>query len=161
MRYLNETGLPIIPSIFTKTEEEQQQLKFDWLKVEAQLKKTYGMDVFFGFQVSANLYNISENVIYLGTPGAKSPLPSPIKQEWLKGEGKDKDKSKHDEESSEEEYELLVRQTRSNIVKYVVQGMMRNNSMEEPDAAVLELAAEIINNVTDYIKEVNDSICCL
>lgn len=74
-KYLKLVNLPLIPNYLVKDEKERKDFKFDWLKCEADLKKTFYMDVFIGFIVQANIYNRSENVLYLGTRGLQCPLP--------------------------------------------------------------------------------------
>jgi hypothetical protein len=74
-KYLQEVDLPSVPSIFTKTEQEIEDFKFDWLKSETMIKKFFAMDVLIGFFVEANIFNRSENVMYIGVPGLRCPLP--------------------------------------------------------------------------------------
>lgn len=74
-KYLAEAQLPQIPSLFTKSEAEIMDFQFDWLKMDATIKKLFSMDVFIGFAVDSNNFNKSENVMYIGVPGNYCPLP--------------------------------------------------------------------------------------
>lgn len=74
-KYVEEAGLPLIPSLFTKTNDELLNFKFDWLKADAIIKKMLAMDVLIGLFVDANIYNRSENIMYFGVPGLSCPLP--------------------------------------------------------------------------------------
>lgn len=76
-KYLNEVDLPIIPNYFSlKTEDERKDFKFDWLKREASIKKTFYMDVFMGFLVEPNIFNRTQNVMYIRSKKLFGRLPT-------------------------------------------------------------------------------------
>lgn len=72
IKYLKEVDLPVIPNFFN---ESKSTFTFDWIKTEVALKKTFAMDTLIGLLVDADIYNRSNSVIYMGTPGTACPLP--------------------------------------------------------------------------------------
>lgn len=74
-KYLRRARLPVVPSIFTVPAAERATFTFNWMKSETLIKQSFMMDVFIGFVVDANIYNGSENVIYVGQLYQKCPLP--------------------------------------------------------------------------------------
>ncbi|CAH0560910.1 unnamed protein product [Brassicogethes aeneus] len=139
-KYLNVSGLPVIPAFLNKTEDEQQQFKFDWLNVEAGLKKTFAMDVFFGFVVPFK----KRASLLIKLKGEKNDDLDDM----------DNDDDDDDDSDSSEEYDLLVRTTRGLLFNYIVKEISKNNSAPIPENSLLQDGADYINNITDYIKEV-------
>ncbi|KAL3265444.1 hypothetical protein HHI36_009647 [Cryptolaemus montrouzieri] len=153
--YLEQVGLPRIPHLFSAlSDEEKMNFKFDWLTVEADIKKTFSKDIFIGFIVDVNIYNVSENVMIIGSPGNQCPLPSP----FLNIQDKN-------------DYELIKEQTaegnngkielkdkiRKKVVKYVITEMMKNSTSDIPSEELLDQAAFVINNITNTIDELSDN----
>ncbi|RZB39536.1 neprilysin-like, partial [Asbolus verrucosus] len=143
-KYLQEVGLPQIPSLLTKTDEEIADFKFDWLKADAVIKKTFAMDVLIGFGVDANIYNRSENVMYIGVPGQRCPLPSPFKN---------KNKKVHKTDGKETDFEELRKTANTNIIKFVLTTVIKNATSEEPKEDLLQQATEVLLNMTLHVDE--------
>lgn len=74
-KYLKRAKLPVVPSLFTVSDTERDSFTFNWMKTETLIKQIFMMDVFIGFAVDANIYNGSENVIYVGQLYQRCPLP--------------------------------------------------------------------------------------
>lgn len=74
-KYLKRAKLPVVPSIFTIPSTQRETFAFNWMKSETLIKQIFMMDVFIGFVVDANIYNGSENVIYMGQLYQQCPLP--------------------------------------------------------------------------------------
>ncbi|XP_044254870.1 endothelin-converting enzyme homolog isoform X2 [Tribolium madens] len=152
-KYLKEADLPSVPSLVTKTDEEIAEFQFDWLKSDAVIKKTFAMDVLIGFVVDSNIFNQSENVMYIGVPGLRCPLPSPFK----------KNDKKTGEENSPN-LEELRRLTNGNIIKFVLSTIYRDVLSKELNEDVLEQASDVLLNMTfeidtlvaNFSIEVND-----
>ncbi|KAJ3659201.1 hypothetical protein Zmor_010902 [Zophobas morio] len=138
-KYLKEVDLPTIPSLFTKTDQELEDFQFDWLKSEATIKKTFAMDVLIGFFVQPNMYNRSENVMYIGVPVTPCPLPSPFKTDKRK--------------KNEVDYAELRKTVNTNIIKFVLTTFFKNVTSKEPKEEVLEQATEVLINMTLHMDE--------
>lgn len=74
-KYLVRAKLPIIPNYFNITEDAKSNFSFDWMKTETLIKQIFMMDVFIGATVDSNIFNGTENVIYVGKIFQKTPLP--------------------------------------------------------------------------------------
>lgn len=141
-KHLEAVDLPLVPSLLTKTEDEIASFKFDWLKSDAVIKKAFAMDVLIGFAVEANIFNRSENVMYIGVPGQRCPLPSPFK--------KIEDKKTEGENPSFEELRKL---TNAKIISFVLSTIYKNVTSEEPKEETIQLATEVLLNMTYNIDE--------
>ncbi|VEN34128.1 unnamed protein product, partial [Callosobruchus maculatus] len=73
--YLKRSNLPLVPNYITLGGQERDDYTFDWLKTETRIKQIFMMDVFIGIEVGANIYNGTENVIYIGVIFQTCPLP--------------------------------------------------------------------------------------
>lgn len=74
-KYLKRVKLPIIPNHFTMTNEQRSSFSFDWMETETLIKQIFMMDIFIGATVDNNIFNGTENVIYMGRIFQSSPLP--------------------------------------------------------------------------------------
>lgn len=70
--------------------------------------------------------------------------------------GQSRSPAKDDDASDddEDEHEKLRTKIRTNIIKHVVKAIMKNNSMSAAEESQLQMAAEIINNITYYLDDV-------
>ncbi|XP_018561401.1 endothelin-converting enzyme homolog [Anoplophora glabripennis] len=143
-KYLKRARLPVIPSLFTVTDTEKETFTFNWMKTETLIKQIFMMDVFIGFAVDANIYNGSENVIFVGQLYQKCPLPSPAKRNKMIH-------SKIDDNDNED----TLRQLNSKILKYIIKEIIVNNTSAQPDETILQEAVDVILNISDYIEELN------
>lgn len=74
--YLEYFRLPNYPSIIATENDESTNLKeFDWIDTIAQIKKTIGLDIIFGFDIFPDPTNKTRNRIVLGSPELNSVLP--------------------------------------------------------------------------------------
>ncbi|KAJ8915864.1 hypothetical protein NQ315_015475 [Exocentrus adspersus] len=142
-KYITRAKLPVVPSLFTLADTEKDTFSFDWVKSETLIKQIFMMDVFIGFVIDANIYNGSENVIYIGQLYQKCPLPSPIKQKMTY------------RLRSGTEYQELIRERQSNTIKYIIKEIITNTTSVQPVEDVLNEAANIILDMADYIEELN------
>uniref|UniRef100_A0AAR5PYJ0 Endothelin-converting enzyme 1 n=2 Tax=Dendroctonus ponderosae TaxID=77166 RepID=A0AAR5PYJ0_DENPD len=153
---LSLTNLPLVPSFFNQTPSSGQ---FDWIKSEILLKLVLAMDVFIGFTVQPNLYRRNENVMYMGVLYQSCPLPSPLKNNrWLSKQRKARSalEPMEDEESGDAREELR-RKIRSDIFKHVTKYIMGNTSQEVAEENDLQKAADIINNITAYMDNLQEN----
>ncbi|KAK9870255.1 hypothetical protein WA026_006341 [Henosepilachna vigintioctopunctata] len=149
--YLEKVGLPKIPALLSSLQDdEKSNFQVNWLKIEANIKKTFSKDVFFGFSVDVNNFQVSENIMYIGTPGNVCPLPSPFRK--LKEEDGFELKET-DETAAHTEKKELRSIIRSKIVKFVISELLKNLNSEVPSEELLEQAAFAINNMTNTIEE--------
>lgn len=74
-KYLKKVKLPIVPNYFTLTDDQKLSFSFDWMKTETLIKQNFMMDVFIGAVVDNNIFNGTENVIYVGRIFQSTPLP--------------------------------------------------------------------------------------
>lgn len=74
-KYLTYAKLPIVPNYFVLTEDQKSNFSFDWMQTETVIKRIFMMDVFVGALVDNNIFNGSENVIYVGKIFQTTPLP--------------------------------------------------------------------------------------
>lgn len=166
--YIKMVNLPVIPNFFNKT-LDVKTFQFDWAKVEAKMKIVLAMDSFIGFTVQPNIFRRNENVIYLGVLYQSCPLPSPLKKKYVRARkpwkriltGKrpfstlsiddvDEDYTNNDDDEKLKEVKMKIR---SNIIKYVIKEIMKNNSRTEPEPAELQRAADVINSISYYMDD--------
>ncbi|XP_045479994.1 neprilysin-like isoform X2 [Harmonia axyridis] len=154
-KYLEKVGLPKIPTLFSATlsDDEKMNYKTDWLKMEVAIKKVFRKDVYFGFAVDVNNYNVSENVMYIGSPGNQCPLPSPFRSTFAEDEFKVLEQTK----ASDFHRKQLKDKIRGKIIKYVITEIMNNSTSEKPSDAILDQAIFVINNITNTINELADN----
>ena len=69
---LQNLSLPIIPSFFTN---ESSLTDFDWVTMDVRTRKTLGLNVFMSVSIEPNVFNISENRLYLEPPSRQSLIP--------------------------------------------------------------------------------------
>ncbi|XP_060530222.1 endothelin-converting enzyme homolog [Cylas formicarius] len=142
-KYLKMVGLSLVPSVFAP----DLGSNFSWVKTEASIKQVFAMDVFIGFTVQPNIFKREQNVIYLGVLYQNCPLPSPIKVKKTKG-------SKKVDESEEDETELQFKVVaRSKIIRFLINEFARNLSLSSPKKEVLQLAVDVVNNITERVEE--------
>ncbi|CAH1159649.1 unnamed protein product [Phaedon cochleariae] len=152
-QYLKRVNLPLLPSYITKTEAEKANFIFDWMKSETRIKQIFMMDIFIGAAVDANIFNGSENVIYIGQIYQKCPLPSPLKKTKKQtGSSIINKQDKNDE--TEVSYEELSKTINTNIIKYVLQQFALNNTKDVPNDELLQKAASIIIDTSEAIEEI-------
>ncbi|KAF2901565.1 hypothetical protein ILUMI_04622 [Ignelater luminosus] len=108
------------------------------------------MDTLIGLLVDADVYNRSNSVIYMGTPGTSCPLPSPFKND-----NKSKPKKQNDKDEDEDS-ETLKEKAYKRIVKKVVTVISLNASGKVPEDSLLNEAASSIWNITRDLKELTD-----
>ncbi|XP_066145515.1 endothelin-converting enzyme homolog [Euwallacea fornicatus] len=154
--YLAMVNLPIVPSFINRSNNTQ----FNWVKTEVSMKMVLAMDLFIGFTVQPNIFKRDQNVIYLGILLQNCPLPSPFRNEKLghkRGSWQGNwIRNNSDEEGNEHaEDELLRNKVRSNIIKYVMRNILKDNNYVGINGSQLQVAADIINNITSYIDELN------
>ncbi|CAG9762242.1 unnamed protein product [Ceutorhynchus assimilis] len=158
--------LPIIPNFFNAPAKD---FKFDWAKTEVAMKQVLAMDVFIGFTVGPNIFKRNENVMYLGVLFQSCPLPSPLRgkhqimrKPWKTSLTKLDDvmtnnSAEEDEDEESSHKEQLKTKIRTNIVKHVVKEVMKDNGRKLPDVKELQLAADIINNITTIMDDLNEN----
>lgn len=74
--YLRMFHLPEYPSIIdTNNNQEDSSFQFDWIRSIAEIKRTIGMDILFGFDIFPDPSNRTNNRIVIGSPEADSVLP--------------------------------------------------------------------------------------
>lgn len=73
--YLRMFHLPEYPSIIDTNEDVQNSFEFDWIRSIAEIKRTIGMDILFGFDIFPDPSNRTNNRIVIGAPEADSVLP--------------------------------------------------------------------------------------
>ncbi|XP_044749449.1 neprilysin-like isoform X2 [Coccinella septempunctata] len=152
--YLEKVGLPKIPTLLSSLpDDEKSNYKTDWLKLEVAVKKIFRKDVYFGFIVDVNTYNVSANVMYIGSPGNQCPLPSPFRSTKVEEEFKFLKKTKASDTNRKE----LKNKIRGKIIKYVITQLMNNSTAEKPSEELLDQAAFVINNITNTINELTDN----
>ncbi|XP_066245414.1 neprilysin isoform X2 [Euwallacea similis] len=157
--YLAMINLPIVPSFINQSENTQ----FNWVKAEISMKIVLAMDVFIGFTVQPNIFKRDQNVMYLGIQFQSCPLPSPIRKEKLRHKFKSwqgnwvRNKNDEEEEDEEAEDKFMRNQIRSNIIKYVIKNVLKDNNRLDIEDSQLQVAADIINNITSYMDELNDN----
>ncbi|XP_072385785.1 endothelin-converting enzyme 1 isoform X1 [Diabrotica undecimpunctata] len=145
---LEKLNLPTIPTYLT--DPNDKNFVFDWPRTETLIKNYLLMDVFMGVDVASNVFNGSENVLYVGQLSKTSPLPSPTKN---------KRKSMHHNiigrktETDEDQYKQLERNVHDNIVKYVITTIVLNVTGKPPAEDVLETASTVILDVGEFIDE--------
>lgn len=71
--YLRLFHLPSFPSIVKKQKNGSHE--FRWVTSIAEIKRTIGLDVVFGFDIFPDPANRTRNRIVLGTPETNSVLP--------------------------------------------------------------------------------------
>lgn len=72
--YLTMVNLPEVPSIL-KDDTSAKNATFDWVETIALIKKVFGADVIFGFDIFPDPANRTSNRLVLGTPETESVLP--------------------------------------------------------------------------------------
>ncbi|KAK5643359.1 hypothetical protein RI129_007204 [Pyrocoelia pectoralis] len=149
IKYLHEVKLPVMPNFFNKT--AHADFKFDWIKVEVALKKTFAMDNFIGLLVDADIYNRSRNVIYMGTPDSPCPLPSPVKSK-----NNQKIARRNNVEEKDLEKEKLKAEAYKRMVKEVIKRLSLNISSKVPNDLLVDEAANVIWNITSDLTELAD-----
>lgn len=148
VNYLKKVNLPVIPTYFS--ESPDADFKFDWIKTEVELKKTFATDTFIGLLVDADIYNRSNNVIYMGTPDSNSPLPSPLKSQK-------KVLKTTKSLLTEEEFEDSKATAYKNMVKGVVKIISQNQTGSVPSDVLLEDAAALIWNISRDVADVSQN----
>lgn len=77
--YLRMFHLPEYPTFIdnknNNNEEAHKPLEFDWIRSIAEIKKTIGMDILFGFDIFPDPSNRTKNRIVIGAPETNSVLP--------------------------------------------------------------------------------------
>lgn len=79
--YLRMFHLPEYPSFIddksnnNNNEEIHNQFEFDWIRSIAEIKRTIGMDILFGFDIFPDPSNRTKNRIVIGAPETDSVLP--------------------------------------------------------------------------------------
>ncbi|KAF2902883.1 hypothetical protein ILUMI_03304 [Ignelater luminosus] len=79
-KYLKKLHLPTLPRFFNSNTSKNSS-SFDWIKREVAMRTTLGAGVFVDLLVGPNIYNTTENVIYMGFPNSNSLLPGLIRAE--------------------------------------------------------------------------------
>ncbi|CAH1963552.1 unnamed protein product [Acanthoscelides obtectus] len=146
--YLKKSNLPLIPNYITLSQEERDAYVFDWVQSETNIKRIFMMDVFIGVDVGANVYNGTENVIYVGVIFQTCPLPSPVQKKRSKNSIRRKTRS---EGSSV--HDTLEEEANRNVIKYILKQIAVNVTGETPDDNIIDEAASVILNVTDVVQE--------
>lgn len=72
--YLAILHLPNYPSIL-KNSTNNNDYEFNWVKTIATIKKVFGGDIIFGFDIFPDPTNRTNNRLVLGTPETGSVLP--------------------------------------------------------------------------------------
>lgn len=77
--YLRMFHLPEFPSFIddknNHNDENRKPFEFDWIRSIAEIKRTIGMDILFGFDIFPDPSNRTRNRIVIGAPEADSVLP--------------------------------------------------------------------------------------
>lgn len=75
--YLRLFHLPEYPSLIDKqiNDDAQKPFEFDWIRSIAEIKRTIGMDILFGFDIFPDPSNRTNNRIVIGAPEADAVLP--------------------------------------------------------------------------------------
>ncbi|CAG9861144.1 unnamed protein product [Phyllotreta striolata] len=137
--YLGKLNLPIVPSLLNAS--NSSAVKFDWLRTDALAKQYLLMDLFIGATVGPNIFNGSQNVLYVGKIYQTTPLPSPLKKSQ---------KPLNKRDTNQE----LKRTVRSNIIKYLIGQVVFNTTGTTPAANLLENAADVIMDISDFVDEI-------
>lgn len=168
-KYLKAVNLPVLPDFFNNI-SNTKDTKFDWIKSEVLIKTVLAMDLFVGFTVGPNIFKRDQNVIYVGVLFQSCPLPSPLKrkhyirQPWKRqlqqnlntisshSTNKTSDDDDYDTDEAEETLRNMIR---SNMIKLVTKRIVEDIGGTQPEDTVLQRAIEVINNITDFIDEIN------
>ncbi|KAJ8983447.1 hypothetical protein NQ317_013320 [Molorchus minor] len=118
------------------------------MRTETLLKQVFMMDVFIGFAVDANIYNGSENVIYIGLPYNTCPLPRKRRQQRHAKYADDKNDGEQDDEETQNQAVL-------DIMKFIIKEIIKNNTDTLPNDMVLQESIDVIRNISDFIIELN------
>lgn len=76
--YLRMFHLPEYPSFIDTSnnqDDARKPFEFDWIRSIAEIKRTIGMDILFGFDIFPDPSNRTNNRIVIGAPEADSVLP--------------------------------------------------------------------------------------
>ncbi|XP_022902040.2 neprilysin [Onthophagus taurus] len=146
-KYLKLIELPSVPKIFNATEQEVDSYQFDWIKADVNSKKMFATDLFVQFLVDADIFNRSQNVMFLGSSRATSPLPSPFKKSNYK-----KNKSKQDDKTKNEDEDETYEKTYKNVAK-VVMRIIVGNVTKAPDEKSLQKIVDLLWNVTETLSD--------
>ena len=77
--YLRIFHLPEFPTFIDEkngnNEENHDSFKFDWIRSIADIKRTIGMDILFGFDIFPDPSNRTRNRIVIGAPDTNTVLP--------------------------------------------------------------------------------------
>lgn len=75
LNYLKLVNLPASPSILKNDTSMRNGSTFDWVRSIATIKRLFGADVIFGFDIFPDPANRSINRLVLGTPETESVMP--------------------------------------------------------------------------------------
>lgn len=154
LKYLKQANLSTVPQFLKTT--KSAGFTFDWLRADVAIKKVFYMDVFVGVTVDSNVYDTSNNSIYLGTPGHDCPLPKPFQRR--KGSssivGGPQNQTSGDGEDTEDKERL---EAHKRIFKHVVRAIFANQSVEVPKESVLDDAYEVMFNMSEDFDDVSFS----
>lgn len=149
LKYLRQANLSVVPQFLNAS--KSGGFRFDWLRAEAAVKKVFYMDVFIGVTVDSNVYDTSNNSLYLGTPGHDCPLPRPFQRRSIVARI-----VAGSQNTSEENREVEERQeAHKRVFKFVVRSIFSNLSVEVPKEEVLEEAYVIMYNISDDFDAVS------
>lgn len=73
--YIKLVNLPETPSILKNETASNRSDDFNWIRTIALIKRTFGADIIFGFDIFPDPSNKSINRLVLGTPESGSVLP--------------------------------------------------------------------------------------
>lgn len=79
--YLRLFHLPEFPSLIddshnkNNNEESRKSVQFDWIRSIAEIKRTIGMDIIFGFDIFPDPSNRTRNRIVIGAAEMDSVFP--------------------------------------------------------------------------------------
>ncbi|XP_017772968.1 PREDICTED: neprilysin-11 [Nicrophorus vespilloides] len=136
-KYLKEVGLPEIPSYFSGKSVDDD-IDFDWIEVSVKLKQIFAMNLFIQFDIDADIYNRSNNVLYIGSGISSAPLPSPFK---LKRKTKEMRKSQNADDDEDdfdvEEYLRKLEVNSKNAMKRIIEVVLNTSEMSIVNATTI------------------------
>ncbi|CAH1103990.1 unnamed protein product [Psylliodes chrysocephalus] len=143
--FLVKMNLPIIPNFMTA--KDKSKIQFNWMLTDALAKQILLMDIFIGVAVGPNIFNGSQNVLYIGQIYQTSPLPSPFKKTRKRIVRQDGNKDKTAAKQ-------LARTANVNIITNLMNEIILNETGQVAAEDLLEEAANVIIEISDYMDEI-------
>ncbi|XP_074037560.1 endothelin-converting enzyme homolog [Leptinotarsa decemlineata] len=154
---LKKVKLPFVPHYILKKVSERENFTFNWMKSETLIKRYFGMDVFIGARVAVNSYNVSQNIIEIGSISENTILPSPDypkDEDETSSEDEEERSGNRDESDKNSKKKSQKWIVKTNIIKYILTQVTMNKTGTIPSDSVLENAVDAIKEIESFLEEI-------